>query len=226
MMQDSRGNTQIFSQANSMVKRTWRLLFRIVTLILLISIFVLSLIIVLQSTPGNLQSDVDIIRKELDELMENFETTSKSLLSVANQITYDVSVLTPIRQEATETNIIAKIKDHCKDRVVKGESTCTLGHKPLHDVSFLNGFNKFYFTYRDNVQIRLNPLLDYPNFIPTATTPHGCIRIPSFSLSQTHWCYTHNTILRGCKDTASSKQYVSLGTLQTLENGDPYFKVE
>lgn len=225
-MQESRGNIQILSQANSMVKRTWRLLFRIVTLILLISIFVLSLIIVLQSTPGNLQSDVDIIRKELDELMENFETTSKSLLSVANQITYDVSVLTPIRQEATETNIIAKIKDHCKDRVVKGESTCTLSHKPLHDASFLNGFNKFYFTYRDNVQIRLNPLLDYPNFIPTATTPHGCIRIPSFSLSQTHWCYTHNTILRGCEDTASSKQYVSLGTLQTLENGDPYFKVE
>lgn len=225
-MQDSHSNTQIFNQENSMVKRTWRLLFRIATLILLVSIFVLSLIIVLQSTPGNLQNDINIIRRELNELMENFETTSKSLLSVSNQITYDVSVLTPIRQEAIETNIISKIKDHCKDRVIKERGTCTMNRSPLHDVSFLKGINKFYFTYKDSMQIKFKSLLDYPNFIPTATTPHGCIRIPSFSLGQTHWCYTHNIILQGCADTAHSNQYVSLGTLQVLKNGDPYFKVE
>ncbi|KAA5711538.1 hypothetical protein F3G29_29310, partial [Klebsiella pneumoniae] len=48
--------------------------------------------------------------------------------------------------------------------------------------------------------------------------------IPSFSLTKTHWCYTHNVILNGCQDHVSSNQFVSMGIIEPTSAGFPSFR--
>ncbi|UBB42364.1 attachment glycoprotein [Wufeng Rhinolophus sinicus rubulavirus 1] len=211
------------------IRNTWRTLYRFLTLTLIIISILFSIAIVSKLYDNDTAAQMEHISKMLNKFKEDQTAASKSLISLANQITYDVSVLTPIRQGTMETSIIGKVRDYCEiNTVPKGTESSAIscnGVSPLHGNEYLDGLNKFFLQPDYYSPLTFGPLIDYPNFIPTATTPHGCTRLPSFSLGTKHWCYTHNIILKDCLDDSISNQYVSMGSLQTLKNSAPFFKV-
>nr|UCZ51390.1 HN [Eptesicus fuscus orthorubulavirus] len=218
-------NTDILDDYTAKFKRTWRTLFRCLMLVgvSLTLCMILIIIIKLPTCPDCKQNQQML--NIVTHLSKEFGGFSSSVVSMLNQITYGVTVLTPIKQNSMENAIISRVRDYCKMQVHINNTQDCINYEPLHDSEYLDGINKFFIPEQEGITLSFGPLLDYPNFIPTATTPHGCTRIPSFSLGNKHWCYTHNIILQGCADSSVSNQYVSMGSLQTLKSGLPFFKV-
>lgn len=147
-----------------------------------------------------------------------------NILSVANQIIYNSAVALPLQLDTLESTLLTAIKSlHTSDKL---EQNCSWGAALINDNRYINGINQFYFSIAEGRNLTLGPLLNIPSFIPTATTPEGCTRIPSFSLTKTHWCYTHNVILNGCQDHVSSNQFVSMGIIEPTSAGFPSFRTD
>uniref|UniRef100_A0AAU7E3E8 Hemagglutinin-neuraminidase n=1 Tax=Rousettus bat paramyxovirus TaxID=3141904 RepID=A0AAU7E3E8_9MONO len=203
-------------------KRTCRMVFRTITLLFLATLIALTIAILVEVThtqPSNPdQSNTD----EYAGPLKNILTAVNSAIQLLNQILYNAAIAIPLKIDSTESVILAAIRD----LQFSGQSAanCSSQASLLNDAKYINGINQYILPYNYAGNPGLGPLLNIPSFIPSATAPGGCTRIPSFSLVKTHWCYTHNVILNGCADSKSSNQYVSMGIIEQSSAEFPIFR--
>ncbi|KAB1725133.1 hypothetical protein FNE60_30105, partial [Klebsiella pneumoniae] len=184
------------------VRGTCRVLFRTTTLLFLCTLLALSISILYESLITQKQIMSQSGSTGSNSGLGSITDLLNNILSVANQIIYNSAVALPLQLDTLESTLLTAIKSlHTSDKL---EQDCSWGAALINDNRYINGINQFYFSIAEGRNLTLGPLLNIPSFIPTATTPEGCTRIPSFSLTKTHWCYTHNVILNGCQDHVSS----------------------
>nr|APU52764.1 attachment protein [Orthorubulavirus suis] len=214
------GTDQIMHLAQpAIARRTWRLCFRIFALFILIAIVITQIFMLtfdhtlLTTTQfltsiGNLQSTIT-----------SWTPDVQAMLSISNQLIYTTSITLPLKISTTEMSILTAIRDHC--HCPDCSSACPTRQMLLNDPRYMSGVNQFIGAPTESINITFGPLLGIPSFIPTSTTTQGCIRIPSFALGPSHWCYTHNFITAGCADGGHSNQYLAMGTIQSASDGSP-----
>nr|APM88529.1 hemagglutinin-neuraminidase [Mumps virus genotype K] len=207
---------------NAADKKTFRTCFRI----LVLSVQAVTLILVIvtlgelvrmindQGLSNQLSSITDKIRESA--------TMIASAVGVMNQVIHGVTVSLPLQIEGNQNQLLSALATICTSK--KQISNCSTNIPLVNDLRFINGINKFIIEDYATHDFSIGHPLNMPSFIPTATSPNGCTRIPSFSLGKTHWCYTHNVINANCKDHTSSNQYVSMGILVQTASGYPMFK--
>ncbi|BAV03984.1 hemagglutinin-neuraminidase [avian paramyxovirus 13] len=198
---------------------TWRLLFRILTIVLCLTSIGIGIPALIYSKEAATSGDID---KSLEAVKTGMSTLSSKIdesINTEQKIYRQVILEAPVSQLNMESNILSAITSLSYQ--IDGTSNSSGCGSPMHDQDFVGGINKEIWT-TDNVnlgEITLTPFLEHLNFIPAPTTGNGCTRIPSFDLGLTHWCYTHNVILSGCQDYSSSFQYIALGVLKISATG-------
>nr|AEI90782.1 hemagglutinin-neuraminidase protein [Paraavulavirus wisconsinense] len=209
-------------------KRTCRLCYRATTLFLNLTIIVLSIISIYVSTQtGANNSCVTPTIITPDYLTGSTTGSVEDLADLESQlreIRRDTGINLPVQIDNTENLILTTLASiNSNLRFLQNATTESQAClSPVNDPRFVAGINRIpagSMAYND-----FSNLIEHVNFIPSPTTLSGCTRIPSFSLSKTHWCYTHNVISNGCLDHAASSQYISIGIVDTGLNNEPYFR--
>ncbi|WJL29530.1 cell attachment protein [Plecomyxo virus] len=171
-----------------------------------------------------------------DMCKEYFQQVGTTVSSVAQDLESDIkpkvnlvastaSYLIPSMITTSETNIINEIVRTCSVDANQTSQECPQGLQLYHSPSFaLINTDLVDACLDDGGSISLDngtKFLNYPSFIPSATTPEGCIRIPSFSLTNTIFSYTHNVVYSGCADAGTSYQTWILGHIGTSYDNRP-----
>ncbi|UMO78111.1 G protein [Bat paramyxovirus] len=73
-------------------------------------------------------------------------------------------------------------------------------------------------------EINMFSFTPYASFIPSATTPGGCVRIPTFDIGNYIYSYSHNIMGESCTSAGLSSQYWSLGRISEGQDNSPTFK--
>ncbi|ACI47552.1 hemagglutinin [Paraavulavirus wisconsinense] len=209
-------------------KRTCRTFYRLLILILNLIIIILTIISIYVSISTDQHK---LCNNEADSLLHSIVEpitvplgTDSDVEDELREIRRDTGINIPIQIDNTE-NIILTTLASINSNIARlhnatDESPTCLS--PVNDPRFIAGINKI--TKGSMIYRNFSNLIEHVNFIPSPTTLSGCTRIPSFSLSKTHWCYSHNVISTGCQDHAASSQYISIGIVDTGLNNEPYLR--
>ncbi|AUJ87607.1 hemagglutinin-neuraminidase protein [avian paramyxovirus 20] len=206
-------------------KNTWRSAFRITSLILLLLITGMTIAgLVIASNQSCATSE-----ELADPITEKLITSIRDLLTVSNNQINDIFKIValdiPLQVSSIQQDISSQF-----NKLMEG-ITSLIGYNnsagviSTIDPSYSGGIGVPLFTTSGNSTLQIHPvsLIEHPSFIPNPTTNRGCTRIPTFHLSRTHWCYSHNVIAKGCADFGKSGMYISLGVIKTAELGTPVF---
>ncbi|ABQ23937.1 attachment protein [Orthorubulavirus mapueraense] len=210
-----------YQSDDQLVKRTWRSFFRFSVLVVTITSLALSIITLIGvnriSTAKQISNAFAAIQANILSSIPDI----RPINSLLNQLVYTSSVTLPLRISSLESNVLAAIQEACTYR--DSQSSCSATMSVMNDQRYIEGIQVYSGSFLDLQKHTLSPPIAFPSFIPTSTTTVGCTRIPSFSLTKTHWCYTHNYIKTGCRDATQSNQYIALGTIYTDPDGTPGF---
>nr|QNV50578.1 hemagglutinin neuraminidase [avian paramyxovirus 1] len=204
-------------------KNTWRLVFRITVLILMVMIFAFSataLVYTMRaSTPHDLAGISTMISKTEDKITSLLSSGQDVIDRVYKQVALE-SPLALLNTESIIMNAITSLSYQINGAV--NNSGCGA---PVHDPDYIGGIGKELIIddTSDVTSFYPSAYQEHLNFIPAPTTGSGCTRIPSFDMSTTHYCYTHNVILSGCRDHSHSHQYLALGVLRVSATGRVFF---
>nr|QVE48159.1 hemagglutinin-neuraminidase protein [avian paramyxovirus 1] len=204
-------------------KNTWRLVFRIVALLLIIMTLAISAAALVYSmrasTPRDIVGISTVISKTEDKIMSLLSSNQ----DVVDRIYKQVALESPLALLNTESIIMNAITSLSYQ--INGAANNSGCGAPVHDPDYIGGIGKELIVddISDVTSFYPSAYQEHLNFIPAPTTGSGCTRIPSFDMSATHYCYTHNVILSGCKDHSHSHQYLALGVLRTSATGRVYF---
>lgn len=201
---------------------------------------ILSLVSILVLLVLNLTSLIKLYKdsNEVDTCKTYFHDVANSIGGVKNDlnaemkpkiniISSSVSYDLPNMITAAENNIINNVLKNCIPyEPQERNDTCPDYYAPqFHSPSFaLLNTDLVDRCLTTGGTIRVSnqtQFLNYPSFIPQSTTPDGCIRIPSFSLSSTIFSYTHNVVLKGCADHGKSYETWILGYIGSSYAGTP-----
>nr|QCB20215.1 HN [avian paramyxovirus 1] len=204
-------------------KNTWRLVFRIIVLLLIVVTLAISAAALVYSAEASTPRDLVGISAMISKVEDKITSLLSSNQDVVDRIYKQVALESPLALLNTESIIMNAITS--LSHQINGAANNSRCGAPVHDPDYIGGIGK-------------EPIVDdisgvtsfYPsayqehlNFIPAPTTGSGCTRIPSFDMSATHYCYTHNVILSGCRDHSHSHQYLALGVLRTSATGRVFF---
>nr|QNV50581.1 hemagglutinin neuraminidase [avian paramyxovirus 1] len=204
-------------------KNTWRLVFRITVLLLMVMIFSFSataLVYAMRaSTPHDLVGISTMISKTEDKITSLLSSGQDVIDRVYKQVALE-SPLALLNTESIVMNAITSLSYQINGAV--NNSGCGA---PVHDPDYIGGIGKELIIddTSDVTSFYPSAYQEHLNFIPAPTTGSGCTRIPSFDMSTTHYCYTHNVILSGCRDHSHSHQYLALGVLRISATGRVFF---
>nr|AIQ78327.1 hemagglutinin-neuraminidase protein [avian paramyxovirus 1] len=204
-------------------KNTWRLVFRITVLILMAMIFAFSataLVYTMRaSTPRDLAGISTMISKTEDKITSLLSSGQDVIDRVYKQVALE-SPLALLNTESTIMNAITSLSYQIDGAANNGGCGA-----PVHDPDYIGGIGKELIIddTSDVTSFYPSAYQEHLNFIPAPTTGSGCTRIPSFDMSTTHYCYTHNVILSGCRDHSHSHQYLALGVLRISATGRVFF---
>nr|ALT31849.1 hemagglutinin-neuraminidase [avian paramyxovirus 1] len=204
-------------------KNTWRLVFRITVLILMVMTFAFSataLVYTMRaSTPRDLASISTMISKTEDKITSLLSSSQDVMDRVYKQVALE-SPLALLNTESIIMNAITSLSYQ-----INGTANNSGCGAPVHDPDYIGGIGKELIIddTSDVTSFYPSAYQEHLNFIPAPTTGSGCTRIPSFDMSTTHYCYTHNVILSGCRDHSHSHQYLALGVLRTSATGRVFF---
>nr|ADO64222.2 hemagglutinin-neuraminidase [Avian metaavulavirus 2] len=206
-------------------RRTWRLLFRILTLSITVVCLALNI-----ATIARLNSiDIPGVRRwtttESNRVVESLTSTLKVPINQVNDMFRIVALDLPLQMTTLQKEIASQVgflAESINSVLSKnGSAGLVLVNDPEYaggiGVSLLQGDSA------SDLRFESPSLIEHPSFIPGPTTAKGCIRIPTFHMSSSHWCYSHNIIASGCQDAAHSSMYISLGVLKATQNGSPSF---
>nr|CDN40061.1 hemagglutinin-neuraminidase [avian paramyxovirus 1] len=204
-------------------KNTWRLVFRIAVLSLIIVILVISVSILVYSTGASTPSDLASISTAISKTEDRVTSLLSSNQDVINRVYKQVALESPLALLSTESIIMNAITSLSYQ--INGAANTSGCGAPVHDPDYIGGVGKELIVddISDVTSFYPSAYQEHLNFIPAPTTGSGCTRIPSFDMSTTHYCYTHNVILSGCRDHSHSHQYLALGVLRTSATGRVFF---
>ncbi|UNW59189.1 hemagglutinin-neuraminidase [avian paramyxovirus 12] len=203
-------------------RRTWRLLFRILVIIITLGGLAVSIASMIYSigaaVPGDVSSSEAGIKAYISKATQPLVPIDETTQRIYRQVILEA----PVTQLNMETNILNAIT--ALSYQIDASANATGCGAPVHDQDFTGGVGRELFSDSEGILTNLRPskFIEHLNFIPAPTTGNGCTRIPSFDLGQTHWCYTHNVVLNGCKDHGHSFQYIALGILRTSATGNVF----
>nr|QRG32960.1 hemagglutinin-neuraminidase protein [avian paramyxovirus 1]QRG32966.1 hemagglutinin-neuraminidase protein [avian paramyxovirus 1]QRG32972.1 hemagglutinin-neuraminidase protein [avian paramyxovirus 1] len=204
-------------------KNTWRLVFRIAVLSLIIMILVISVSILVYSTGASTPSDLTGISTAISRTEDRVTSLLSSNQDVIDRVYKQVALESPLALLSTESIIMNAITSLSYQ--INGAANTSGCGAPVHDPDYIGGVGKELIVddINDVTSFYPSAYQEHLNFIPAPTTGLGCTRIPSFDMSTTHYCYTHNVILSGCRDHSHSHQYLALGVLRTSATGRVFF---
>nr|AAQ54626.1 hemagglutinin-neuraminidase [avian paramyxovirus 1] len=204
-------------------KNTWRLVFRIAVLSLVVMTLAISVATLVYSmeasTPGDLAGISTVISKAEDKVISLLSSNQDVVDRVYKQVALE-SPLALLNTESVIMNAITSLSYQ-----INGAANNSGCGAPVHDPDYIGGVGKELIVddTSDVTSFYPSAYQEHLNFIPAPTTGSGCTRIPSFDMSATHYCYTHNVILSGCRDHSHSHQYLALGVLRTSATGRVFF---
>nr|AFV53097.1 putative hemagglutinin-neuraminidase [avian paramyxovirus 1] len=204
-------------------KNTWRLVFRIAVLSLIIMILVISVSILVYSTGASTPSDLASISTAISKTEDRVTSLLSSNQDVIDRVYKQVALESPLALLSTESIIMNAITSLSYQ--INGAANTSGCGAPVHDPDYIEGVGKELIVddISDVTSFYPSAYQEHLNFIPAPTTGSGCTRIPSFDMSTTHYCYTHNVILSGCRDHSHSHQFLALGVLRTSATGRVFF---
>ncbi|AGH32602.1 hemagglutinin-neuraminidase [avian paramyxovirus 12] len=203
-------------------RRTWRAVFRVLMIILALSSLCVTVAALIYSAKAAIPGNIDASEQRILSSVEAVQVPVSRLEDTSQKIYRQVILEAPVTQLNMETNILNAITS-LSYQIDASANSSGCG-APVHDSDFTGGVGRELLQEAEvNLTIiRPSKFLEHLNFIPAPTTGNGCTRIPSFDLGQTHWCYTHNVVLNGCRDRGHSFQYVALGILRTSATGSVF----
>nr|AFF58016.1 hemagglutinin-neuraminidase [Pigeon paramyxovirus 1] len=204
-------------------KNTWRLVFRIAVLLLIIVTLVISAAALAYSMRASTPRDLIGISTVISKTEDRITSLLSSNQDVVDRIYKQVALESPLALLNTESIIMNAITS--LSHQINGAANSSRCGAPVHDPDYIGGIGKELIVddTGDVTSFYPSAYQEHLNFIPAPTTGSGCTRIPSFDMSATHYCYTHNVILSGCRDHSHSHQYLALGVLRTSATGGVFF---
>nr|ADD82455.1 hemagglutinin-neuraminidase [avian paramyxovirus 1] len=204
-------------------KNTWRLVFRIAVLLLMVMTLAISAAALAYSTGASTPHDLAGISTVISKTEDKVTSLLSSSQDVIDRIYKQVALESPLALLNTESIIMNAITS-LSYQINGAENNSGCG-APVHDPDYIGGIGKELIVddTSDVTSFYPSAYQEHLNFIPAPTTGSGCTRIPSFDMSATHYCYTHNVILSGCRDHSHSHQYLALGVLRTSATGRVFF---
>nr|AGT03836.1 HN [avian paramyxovirus 1] len=204
-------------------KNTWRLVFRIAVLLLIMVTLVISVAALVYSMGASTPRDLVGISTVISKTEDKITSSLSSNQDVVDRIYKQVALESPLALLNTESIIMNAITS--LSHQINGATNNSRCGAPVHDPDYIGGVGKELIIddTSDVTSFYPSAYQEHLNFIPAPTTGSGCTRIPSFDMSATHYCYTHNVILSGCRDHSHSHQYLALGVLRTSATGRVFF---
>nr|ACZ72939.1 hemagglutinin-neuraminidase [avian paramyxovirus 1] len=204
-------------------KNTWRFVFRIVIILLIVITLAISAAALAYSKEASTPDDLVGIPTVISRAEARITSALSSNQDVVDRIYKQVALESPLALLNTESVIMNAITSLSYQ--INGAANNSGCGAPVHDPDYIGGIGKELITddTSDVTSFYPSAFQEHLNFIPAPTTGSGCTRIPSFDISATHYCYTHNVILYGCRDHSPSYQYLALGVLRTSATGRVFF---
>nr|AEZ00724.1 hemagglutinin-neuraminidase [avian paramyxovirus 1] len=204
-------------------KSTWRLVFRIAVLLLIVVTLAISVAALVYSMGTSTPRDLVGISTMVSKSEDRITSLLSSNQDVVDRIYKQVALESPLALLNTESIIMNAITS--LSHQINGAANNSRCGAPVHDPDYIGGIGKELIVDDISGVTSFYPSAyqEHLNFIPAPTTGSGCTRIPSFDMSATHYCYTHNVILSGCIDHSHSHQYLALGVLRTSATGRVFF---
>nr|AEX55096.1 HN protein [avian paramyxovirus 1] len=204
-------------------KNTWRLVFRVTVLILMVMILAFSAAALVYTMRASTPHDLTGISTMISKTEDKITSLLSSSQDVMDRIYKQVALESPLALLKTESIIMNAVTSLSYQ--INGAANNSGCGAPVHDPDYIGGIGKELIVddTSDVTSFYPSAYQEHLNFIPAPTTGSGCTRIPSFDMSTTHYCYTHNVILSGCKDHSHSHQYLALGVLRTSATGRVFF---
>nr|ULT60484.1 hemagglutinin-neuraminidase protein [avian paramyxovirus 1] len=204
-------------------KSTWRLVFRIAVLLLTVVTLAISVAALVYSMGASTPRDLAGISTMVSKVEDKITSSISSNQDVVDRIYKQVALESPLALLNTESIIMNAITS--LSHQINGAANNSRCGAPIHDPDYIGGIGKELIVDDISGVTSFYPSAyqEHLNFIPAPTTGSGCTRIPSFDMSATHYCYTHNVILSGCIDHSHSHQYLALGVLRTSATGRVFF---
>nr|UPM06189.1 HN [avian paramyxovirus 1]WMD01101.1 hemagglutinin-neuraminidase [avian paramyxovirus 1] len=204
-------------------KSTWRLVFRIAVLLLIVVTLAISVAALVYSMGASTPRDLVGVSTMVSKVEDKITSSISSNQDVVDRIYKQVALESPLALLNTESIIMNAITS--LSHQINGAANNSRCEAPIHDPDYIGGIGKELIVDDISGVTSFYPSAyqEHLNFIPAPTTGSGCTRIPSFDMSATHYCYTHNVILSGCIDHSHSHQYLALGVLRTSATGRVFF---
>nr|AGT63108.1 hemagglutinin-neuraminidase [avian paramyxovirus 1] len=204
-------------------KNTWRLVFRIAVLSLVVMTLAISVAALVYSMGASTPSDLAGVSTVISKAEDKVTSLLSSNQDVVDRVYKQVALESPLALLNTESIIMNAITSLSYQ--INGAANNSGCGAPVHDPDYIGGIGKELIVdgTSDVTSFYPSSYQEHLNFIPAPTTGSGCTRIPSFDMSATHYCYTHNVILSGCRDHSHSHQYLALGVLRTSATGRVFF---
>nr|QDQ03552.1 hemagglutinin-neuraminidase [avian paramyxovirus 1] len=204
-------------------KSTWRLVFRIAVLLLTVVTLAISVAALVYSMGASTPRDLVGVSTMVSKVEDKITSSISSNQDVVDRIYKQVALESPLALLNTESIIMNAITS--LSHQINGAANNSRCGAPIHDPDYIGGIGKELIVDDISSVTSFYPSAyqEHLNFIPAPTTGSGCTRIPSFDMSATHYCYTHNVILSGCIDHSHSHQYLALGVLRTSATGRVFF---
>nr|AOG29506.1 haemagglutinin-neuraminidase protein [avian paramyxovirus 1] len=204
-------------------KNTWRLVFRVAVLLLMVMILAISAAALVYamgaSTPRDLAGISTVISKTEDKVTSLLSSSQDAIDRIYKQVALE-SPLALLNTESIIMNAITSLSYQ-----INGAANNSGCGAPVHDPDYIGGIGKELIVddTSDVTSFYPSAYQEHLNFIPAPTTGSGCTRIPSFDMSTTHYCCTHNVILYGCRDHSHTHLELADGVLRTTETGGGFF---
>nr|AGE09715.1 hemagglutinin-neuraminidase protein [avian paramyxovirus 1] len=204
-------------------KNTWRLIFRIAVLLLMVMTLAISAAALVYTMGASTPRDLAGISTMISRAEDRVTSRLGSSQDVIDRIYKQVALESPLALLNTESIIMNAITSLSYQ--INGAANNSRCGAPVHDPDYIGGIGKELIIddTSDVTSFYPSAYQEHLNFIPAPTTGSGCTRIPSFDMSTTHYCYTHNVILSGCRDHSHSHQYLALGVLRISATGRVFF---
>nr|AGE09717.1 hemagglutinin-neuraminidase protein [avian paramyxovirus 1] len=216
-------NRVVLENEEREAKNTWRSVFRVAVLLLIAVTLVVSaaalVYIMRASTPHDLAGISTVISKAEDKVTSLLSSSQDMIDRIYKQVALE-SPLALLNTESILMNAITSLSYQ-----INGAANNSGCGAPVHDPDYIGGIGRELIVddTSDVTSFYPSAYQEHLNFIPAPTTGSGCTRIPSFDMSTTHYCYTHNVILSGCRDHSHSHQYLALGVLRVSATGKVFF---
>lgn len=197
----------------------------LVSILALIALNVTNLAIILRNTKNDQSTDdqYGVLSNQINNVQSTLTASINPRISLINSAT---SLLIPGMIKETTKTLQYDIFKYCAIRPNDPQTPCTQP-TPISHSNLFSQYDPNLLVSCDTKTISqvksMTPVV-FDSFIPETTTLRGCTRIPSFSLGEFIYSYTHNQIAVGCGDSSVSNQDWLIGTINTGYNNTPTFQ--